>query len=175
MIQNLEVRSIAVVEALSAVIKLGVLIFEATSKRPYLLERYRHLSHEATSGTYSKAVFWWLNGLLKAGYSKLRGVQDLDEIDEGLASITVGHRFEVAWVAADKTKKYALLLTTAWILRWQLLLSAMPRLVLIGPKYAQPFLLDRTITYVSNRNDQPANVGLALVGAYVIVYVGLAI
>ena len=175
LIQNIEVRSIAVVAALSTIIKLGVLVSEATSKRPYLLERYRHLSPEATSGTYSRAVFWWLNGLFKAGYSKLIGLQDLDEIAETLSSINVGGRFEAAWATADKTKKYGLLLTTAKILRWQLLLSALPRLILIGFKYAQPFLLNRTITYVSNRDDQPSNVGWALVGAYAIVYIGLAI
>jgi ATP-binding cassette subfamily C (CFTR/MRP) protein 1 len=175
LIQNLEVRSIAVVGVLSTAVKLGLLISEASSKRPHLLERYKHLSPEATSGTYSRAVFWWLNGLLKAGYSKLLGMQDLDEVDEALSSIAVGRRFEVAWAAADKLKKHALLWTTAWVLRWQLLLSAMPRLVLIGFKYAQPFLLDRTITYVRNRNDQPSNVGWALVAAYAFVYVGLAI
>lgn len=174
-IHDFEFRSIAVVGALSAAIKFGVLVSEATSKRPYLLAKYRNLSTEATSGTYSKAVFWWLNGLLKAGYSKLLSVRDLDEIDEALSSITVGHRFEAAWAAADKTRKHALLRTTAWVLRWQFMLSAMPRLILIGFRYAQPFLLNRTITYVSDRNDQPSNVGWALVGAYAIVYVGLAI
>ena len=175
LIPSLEVRSIAVVEALSACIKFGLLVSEAASKRPYLRERYQNLSLEATSGTYSKAVFWWLNGLLKAGYSKLLGVQDLGNIDEGLASVTVGHRFASGWAAADKTKKYGLLWSTAWILRWELLVSAMPRLVLIGFKYAQPFLLDRTITYVNDRTHQPGNIGWALVGAYTIVYVGLAI
>lgn len=175
LIQNQEVRSIAVVEALSTAIKLGLLISEAASKRPYLLERYKHLSPEATSGTYSRTVFWWLNALFKDGYFKLLGVQDLDEVDEALSSIKVGRRFEAAWAAADRTRKHGLLWTTAWVLKWQLLLSAVPRIMLIGFKYAQPFLLSRTITYVSNRNDQPSNVGWALVGAYAIVYVGLAI
>jgi ATP-binding cassette subfamily C (CFTR/MRP) protein 1 len=175
LIGNLEIRSIAVVGVLSAITKLGLLVSEAAGKRPYLLERYKHLPPEATSGAYSRAIFWWLNGLLKAGYSKLLSVQDLDEIDEALSSITVGRRFEVAWAAADKTRKHGLLWTTAWVLRWELVISAMPRLVLIGFRYAQPFLLHRTITYVSNRNDQPSNVGWTLVGAYAIVYIGLAI
>ena len=175
LIDNVEVRSIAVVGALSIAIKVGVLVSEASSKRAYLLQNYHHLSPEATSGTYSKAVFWWLNGLLRAGYSSLLGVSDLYEIDERLSSAVVARRFEVAWAAADKTRKHALLLTTAYILRWQLLLSATPRLILVGFKYAQPFLLTRTISYVSNRNDQPSNVGWALIGAYATIYVGMAL
>jgi ATP-binding cassette, subfamily C (CFTR/MRP), member 1 len=175
LIDNVEVRSIAVVGALSVAIKVGVLVSEASSKRAYLLQRYHHLSPEVTSGTYSKAVFWWLNDLLRAGYSSLLGVSDLYEIDERLSSAVVRRRFEVAWAATDKTRKHALLLTTAYILRWQLLLSATPRLILVGFKYAQPFLLIRTISYVSNRNDQPTNVGWALIGAYAIIYVGMAL
>lgn len=175
LIEDPEVRSIAVVGALSAAIKVGVLISEASSKRKDLLEQYRNLSPEATSGTYSKAVFWWMNGLLKAGYCSLLGVSDLYEIDERLSSVVVGRRFETAWAAANKTRKHALFLTTAFILRWQLLLSATPRLILVGFKYAQPFLLTRTISYVSNRKDQPGNVGWALIGAYAIVYIGLAV
>ena len=51
----------------------------------------------------------------------------------------------------------------------------MPRALLIGVAFAQPFLLRRTIDYVSNGSGQSGNVGWGLVGAYAIVYISLAL
>jgi ATP-binding cassette subfamily C (CFTR/MRP) protein 1 len=74
-----------------------------------------------------------------------------------------------------RNHKYSLLITVCSVLKWNILASAVPRLLLIGLQFCQPSLIQRTINYVSNRNDQPGNVGWGLVGAYAIVYIGLAL
>jgi ATP-binding cassette subfamily C (CFTR/MRP) protein 1 len=92
-----------------------------------------------------------------------------------MSSIVVGRKFQQAWNSTKKPRKHALLMCTSWALKFNLIASGIPRLLLIGLKYAQPFLLSRTINYVGDRDDQPANVGWGLVGAYAIIYIGLAI
>lgn len=44
-------------------IKSMILIIEAIEKRSILLDRYMHVSPEATSGIYSRSFFFWLNKL----------------------------------------------------------------------------------------------------------------
>ena len=49
-------KSIAAVSAILVVVKLGIVLFEAVSKRHVLLDMYRHLPPEATSGPYSRIL-----------------------------------------------------------------------------------------------------------------------
>lgn len=41
--------------------------------------------------------------------------------------------------------------------------------------YSQPLLLTRTISYVNGEIEPSKNVGYGLIGAYAIVYMGLAV
>ncbi|KAE8452148.1 hypothetical protein EG329_001615 [Mollisiaceae sp. DMI_Dod_QoI] len=168
-------KTIAAVSAASIVVKLGILFFEATSKRHILLDGYQHLPPEATSGPYSRLLFWWINPLLWRGFSSFFEVDDLYAIDDSLASTILGAKFQARWRIANKTRKHSLLMTVCSVLKWNIIGSGAPRALLIGLKFAQPFLIRRTIDYVSNRNDQPGNVGWGLAGAYAIVYIGLAL
>ncbi|OAG36213.1 hypothetical protein AYO21_09607 [Fonsecaea monophora] len=168
-------KSIANLLSLSLAIKLGVLVTEAVEKRGILLEPYRDLPLEATSGIYNKSVFWWLNPLLRLGFSKTLRVDDLYNLDDKLTSVNVAARFRRAWEDTKGHHRFTLCFVSAYVLRWQLLVSACPRLFLIGAKFAQPFLVQQTIQYVSNRNTQTAAVGWGLTGAYFLVYLAQAI
>lgn len=168
-------KSIANLLSLSLAIKFGVLLTEAVEKRRLLLEPYRDLPPESTSGIYNKSVFWWLNPLLRVGFGKNLKVEDLYNLDEDLVSANVEHRFRRAWATIKEPHRFSLLLTTAYVLRWQLLLSALPRLLLIASRYAQPFLVQDTIQYVTNRHEQAASTGWGLVGAFFLVYLTTAI
>ncbi|OQV08053.1 hypothetical protein CLAIMM_12380 [Cladophialophora immunda] len=168
-------KSIANLLSLSLAIKLGVLVTEAVEKRGILLEPYRDLPPEATSGVYNKSVFWWLNPLLRLGFGKTLKLDDLYNLDEKLASANVAARFGRAWADTKEHHRFTLFFVSAYVLRWQLLVSACPRLFLIGVKFAQPFLVQETIQYVGNRQTQTAAVGWGLTGAYFLVYLGQAI
>lgn len=168
-------KSIAAVFAISVVIKLGVLISEASTKRGILLERYRELSPEATSGPYSRILFWWINPLLRRGFNSIFEIDDLYKVDETLSSAVLGADFQARWDAQKATHTYTLLKTILYVLKWSIVGSAIPRALLIGLTFVQPFLIRRTIEYVGNRNDQPSNIGWSLVGAYAVVYTGLAL
>ena len=168
-------KSIGTILALSTAIKIGVIFSEAASKRNILQARYQNLPPESTSNVYSRSVFWWLNGLLRHGSLRVLRVGDLYEMDESLSSAVVGRKFQQAWNSTNKSRKQALLISIGWAMKWSLLASGIPRLLVIGLKYAQPFLLTRTINYVSDKNYQPTNIGWGLIGAYATIYVGLAL
>jgi ATP-binding cassette, subfamily C (CFTR/MRP), member 1 len=175
LLETLTTRSVATILTLSTLVKVGVIIIEAANKRKILLARYQGLPPEATSGIYSRSVFWWLNGLLHAGFLHILQLEDLHAVDETLRSTNVSLNFHRAWSRTKKSREYALLAATWSALKWSLIVSGIPRALLIGLKYAQPFLIQRTINYVADRENQPSNVGWGLVGAYAIIYVGQAL
>lgn len=59
-------------------------------------------------------------------------------------------------------------------LRPMMFYAILPRFAKIGFKYAQPFLISRTITFASSATDAD-NVGWALIGAFGLVFGGLAV
>jgi hypothetical protein len=59
-------------------------------------------------------------------------------------------------------------------LRYMMLYAVLPRFAKIGFKYAQPFLISRTITFAASATDGD-NIGWALVGAFGLVFGGLAV
>lgn len=167
-------RSIAHLQSLSLAIKLIVLITEAVEKRSILLESYRELPPEATSGVYSRSVFWWLNPLLRLGFIKTLRTDDLFTLDKTLSSGNAYRRFQRQWSSVKEYTRFSLLLTTVNVLKWQLLVSAVPRLWLSAARFAQPFLVRQTINYVGH-SDQPSANGWGLVGAYFLIYLIQAI
>ena len=168
-------RTIASIVALSTCVKVVTLVAEVVEKRKILLSQYQHLGPEETSGIYNKSIFWWINPLLRTGFSNVLRVSDLYRLDPTLSSADVERRFTARWKSQPKSGRFALLRTITSVLKWQFLLSALPRLLIIGLKYVQPFLIQRTITYVSDRHNQPANIGWGLTAAYALTYLGMAL
>ena len=78
-------------------VKLLVLIYEATEKRSLLLAPYVDPSPEATSGLYSRGLFWWLNPLFRLGFRNVVNEDDLFAADEDLLSKSLEIRFGRHW------------------------------------------------------------------------------
>ena len=166
-------RSIAHLLSLSLTAKFGVLVTEAVEKRSILLEPYKQLPPEQTSGIYNKTVFWWLNPLLKVGFGTNLRTNDLFSLDETLASANVYRRFQRHWHAKRKHGPNSLIFTTASVLKWQLIASAIPRLVLAASRFAQPFLVQSTLRFVTDK--EGAATGWGLTGAWFLAYLAIAI
>ena len=79
-------------------VKLLVLVSEAIEKRGILFARYASPSPEATSGLYSRGLFWWLNPLFRLGYRNDVTDGDLFASDGDLLSESLGIRFRRHWV-----------------------------------------------------------------------------
>jgi ATP-binding cassette subfamily C (CFTR/MRP) protein 1 len=81
--------------------KAIVLLLEAEEKRRYLNSYDRQRGPEETSGIFSQSVFWWLNVLIKRGFSKVLLMDDLYPIDEYMMSERLGACFRQKWKACE--------------------------------------------------------------------------
>lgn len=179
-------------------IKLFLAIFEAKGKQSLLLPEYASYPAEATSGVYSRALFWWQNSLFKKGFSNTLSVDDLFDLDKHLRSEYLHHLVQSAWARREFTcsltrsprsilltfplmvvnskGSHALFNLTMKRLKWPLLAVVFPRACLIAFNFCQPFLINRAIAYSDEPNtSQTTNVGYGLIGAYFLVYVGIAV
>lgn len=166
--------SIATVFTAAVGVKTVILVAEAIEKRGILLPRYQSSSPEVTSGIYSRSFFWWLNTLMTTGFRRVIHNEDLYPIDEDMTSSVLQNQAQSAWNTANKTRSYALLWSTLKAARRSFAYCIFPRLCVMGFRYAQPFLLSRAVQFTSTTDDSDS-VGWGLTGAFVLVFLGMAV
>jgi ABC-type multidrug transport system fused ATPase/permease subunit len=167
---------VAILYSLAFAIKLCLFIFESLPKTQLEGSPYRDASPEARADMINRALFWWINPTFIRGYSNTLDVSDLPLLDNALGSKNSHLLLSNSWDANKATGKASLLGTAITTLKWPLLSAAPARLALIGFTFAQPLLLKRALA-VSGSEPTPynSNVGYALIGAYFLVYTGMAI
>lgn len=158
-------------------VKLIMFIQEIQGKRNILRAAWQQLSPEATSGIFSRGLFWWVNGLMKKGYNTLLSVEGLYATDESLKSVWLLKKLNSLWEKrkADGAGKHALFFSVLASLKDILLLAVFPRLCLTGFKFAQPFLIHRIISYVQDSTTNTRNDAFGLIGATALIYMGIAV
>jgi ATP-binding cassette subfamily C (CFTR/MRP) protein 1 len=87
-------------------IKLLVLVSEAAEKRKLLYTPYAEPSPEATSGLYSRGLFWWLNPLFRLGFRNVVNEDDLFQADRDLLSKSLEIRFGRHWANRMSSRSY---------------------------------------------------------------------
>lgn len=174
--------------------KLMVLISEAIEKRKLLLTAFTHPSPEATSGLYSRGLFWWLNPLFQLGFRNVVNDDDLFAADDDLRSKSLEIRFSRRW--ANRTsphptcvfqvltfcagKEYPQNHTLAWVMLRTMLgplaTAVLPRLALTFFRFMQPLLISSITKLVNEPDSESAtNRGWGLTAAFGLVYIGLAV
>ncbi|KAL8774136.1 MAG: hypothetical protein Q9209_001244 [Squamulea sp. 1 TL-2023] len=166
----------AVVSTLALVFKFMLLVVEAQKKHKSLRTKWECQSPEATSGLFGRTLFLWLNRLFRKGYGNSLSVEELLPLDKQLMSNYLYDKLQQPWANVAKKSPRSLLMLFFKRLKWRLLAAVPPRLGLIGFKFCQPFLIERAISF----NRQPVtqsstNQGYGLIGAYFIVYCGIAV
>lgn len=81
----------------SCALKAVVLVLEATEKQSLLIDRSKASAKEATSGIYSRSLFWWLNSLLWNGCKSLLTVDTLTALDHALTAPSVPQSLLRRW------------------------------------------------------------------------------
>lgn len=83
----------------SLAMKVVLLVLEAREKRRYLNFSDSQKGPEETSGILSQGIFWWLNTLIRTGFSKVLMMEDLYPIDERMTASVLGTNFRQFWAA----------------------------------------------------------------------------
>jgi len=145
---------LAAVYSSTIAVKVFLLIVEGFEKRDILFDQYRHPSPEVTAGVWSISTFSWLLSLLRLGFSKELVISDLYPTDDSMSTTTLLSQASKCWSSwKHKTKTRAFVWSTMWNLKLQMTLCVVPRLCQIGFKYAQPFLVARTISFSENKSE----------------------
>ncbi|TVY29246.1 ABC transporter [Lachnellula hyalina] len=157
-------------------IKATLLLLESKNKRKCLNPPYNSYPPEAISGVFNRSFFWWLNPTLADGFRKLLTVDDLFKTDNNLLSRPLQERARNYWDKYRTSTRLALLYTIFQCIRLPLAHMVFPRLCLIGFNYAQPFLINSAIAFVSLPiEEQNKSVGYGLIGAAGLIYLGIAL
>ncbi|KAL6714215.1 hypothetical protein ACLMJK_008710 [Lecanora helva] len=160
----------------SVVIKALLVVVEGIEKRTILRDRWRTATPEETAGFYNQAFFWWLNPLFLKGYSKSLELEELYTLDKHLSTDYLYPRVKQAWEELKSKQSHRLLFLYFDRFKWDFLCAVPPRLAYIGFTFCQPFLISRSVELSEQPIDQAStNVGYGLIGAYIIVYMGIAI
>ncbi|KAJ5164333.1 P-loop containing nucleoside triphosphate hydrolase protein [Penicillium coprophilum] len=160
------------------VIRFLLLIAELQEKQKYLIPPFSTYPPEALGGMVNRVAFWWLNPLLTRGARGLLNPANLFSLDRNLKADELQERFSAKWHSALKRStqhRHVLAVVVLSCVRRTLLWAAIPRICLIGFKIAQPLLLYRVIDYLSSTDTTSEAIGNSLIGATVLVYLGIAV
>ncbi|KAH0531953.1 hypothetical protein TsFJ059_000711 [Trichoderma semiorbis] len=167
--------SIRAVLTASFGLKTALLVLEAREKSGHVVGR-QTLAPEETSGLYSRAVFAWVAPLLRTGFQRLLRPADLFPLDEKMSSSGLNERFWWHWRKASpstQANKHRLILCCIVTLRSAIISVIVPRLFLLAFTICQPLVLTRFLGFL-NDGTQSVNIGYGLIGAYGLVYLGIA-
>ncbi|KAK4157426.1 ABC transporter [Chaetomidium leptoderma] len=169
-------HAIAYISVATIVVKSIVLVLEALDKRRLLRPEYRAYPPEATSSIYSRSFFWWLNPLFRQGFGRELDVDDLYVLDKHIQASYCYTRFREAWSSVASKSPYSLLGVSYGVLSWPVLQTIPPRACLTALSFCQPFLINHAIKLSQEPiTDETTQRGYGLVGAYFLVYVGIAV
>ncbi|OJK00394.1 hypothetical protein ASPACDRAFT_52107 [Aspergillus aculeatus ATCC 16872] len=169
-------KSIAIVTSLGVGIKSPLFLLEALEKRRFLRPEYKGYSPEALAGIYNRSFFWWLNPLFKRGFSKILAVDDLFVLDKQLEAKRLHREVEAEWKKGQANGSGSLLSACLRSFKWHVCAVIPPRLMLAALNICQPLLLERSLTFTEQASSPSTkNIGYGLIGAYILVYTGLAV
>ncbi|CAI7603846.1 hypothetical protein PCG10_001957 [Penicillium crustosum] len=169
-------NTLAIVATVAVGVKLLLFVLEAVEKRHILKSEYAGYPPEATAGFYNRAVFWWLNPLFKIGFTGVLRVEDLFALDKELSSERLLARFDEKWSKVTTKSPNTLQWESIKAVKWPLLAGVPARACVVAFNFCQPLLLERSLSFFNSPvNQGTQNIGYGLIGAYIMVYAGLAV
>ncbi|KAF0323666.1 ABC transporter [Colletotrichum asianum] len=153
-----------------------VVPLESIGKKKFLQKTYQSLTKEEETGFWGRSFFTWLLPFFRLGYSRVIHIHDMPEVDLDLTGETAGQALELSWAARKGQKRHVLLRASCRAYRGTICLGVITRLFLTAFTFCQPFLITATVAFMQTpKTPQSEKYGQALVGAYVLTYIGLAV
>ncbi|PVH86961.1 putative ABC multidrug transporter [Cadophora sp. DSE1049] len=156
-------------------VEFAFLVLESTRRRTWNAWNAADHSPEETSSILSLGVYAWLNPLLWRGYHESLTMQHLYALDKKvsidvLSGRTVPHLSQ----NSTETSSWQLMIWLVRSLGTSLVLPVLPRLVLLGFTFCQPFFIQRLLRFLSAPEDDSLTAS-ALISIAVFTYLGIAI
>ncbi|KAJ5544757.1 hypothetical protein N7535_006857 [Penicillium sp. DV-2018c] len=131
-------------------------------------------SQEAELGFWGRCLFAWVLPTLRQGYSRALRADEIPSVDRPLRGHEARLRLQNAWSRCKP--RYRLLKAIFLAYAWDISACIPPRLVLGGFTICQPFLIKAAIDLSRQGSSPPFDeYRKALIGAFVLVYIGMAI
>ncbi|OHW90753.1 ABC transporter [Colletotrichum incanum] len=134
----------------------------------------KHATRELSSGFWARTCFSWLAQTFYLGYSRVISLSDLPGLDPSLESHTLHQDLTAAWDKYDHRRRRSLIRACIRSYLVPFMSPVLPRLFLTVFTFAQPFLINTTVSFVGQQ-DPDANYGRGLIGAWALVYLGIAV
>ncbi|KAJ0117931.1 multidrug resistance-like protein [Diaporthe amygdali] len=166
--------SVRAVFTASFALKACLLVLEAKEKAGLIIGNDRQSNPEVTSGLYSRGLFSWLNPLLLDGFRRLLKPADLYALDKSMKAAVLNDRFWVTWNKVKPNSNNRLLVSCIRTLKWPLMGAIFPRLLELAFTICQPLVLNQFLTFLEDPTES-INHGYGLIGAYGLVYLGIAL
>lgn len=151
-----------------------IAFLESTRKSKTLHPSYKYVTVEQASGFWSRSIFRWVVPSIRLGYSTILSIGDMPRVDESLQGDVAREKLDRAWQRSKG--RYRLVKAVFRAYRWTALSGVVPRIILAGFTFCQPFLITSTVDYFAGEaTEKPKEYGQALVGAFLLVYLGIAV
>lgn len=149
---------------------------ETTHKSKFALPMSNEKTPEETCGLISLCLSLWLQGILRRGFRWQITLDDLYNLGAAMSAQHLEMSFTQQWERSKSSQKnqHTLSRCCAHVLKWPLLGVIPLRLVLLAFTLLQPLLLESLLTYLEESNTS-RDVGHGLIGAYVFIYLGMAV
>lgn len=172
-------NGVAGVQTAAFITKLLLLAIESSSKTAHLVNKDDRTAinrrPEESSGFFSRTLLLWLNPLLHRGYRETLLADHLYELDSELASKDLTELLYRKWKRVKATRHRRLTIALISAFAQSLLIVQIPRFALVGFSLAQPLMIMAALTYVSHHEVLPVQYGRALIGAFALNYIGVAV
>ncbi|KAJ5603346.1 ABC transporter integral membrane type 1 [Penicillium hordei] len=131
---------------------------------------------EGKLGVWGRSFFIWVLPFLQIGYRESLKIEDVPEVDTNLQGQCSGGKLRKSWDSVKKNGAPHLIKAVFRAYGWAYVSAIPPRLAYSCFTFAQPFLITATVNYIGGpSSSEPRIYGNGLIGAYVLMYMGLAV
>ncbi|KAJ6783563.1 hypothetical protein PWT90_09492 [Aphanocladium album] len=152
---NRDMSALGAVSVSSAVIRLILLILDEVPKMNLIIDPIiRDASgKEATSGFWSRSLFFFMGPIFRHGFKHTLRLQDLAAIGIEFSSRRLFTEISKHWNPTEEMGSYALLLACFHTWKGPLYATLLPRLLLTGFNFSQPYILQAVVSTINSTDD----------------------
>lgn len=147
--------SLGAISVASAVVRLTLLVLDEVPKVNLIIDPIiRDASgREATSGFWSRTLFFFMGPVFRIGFKRTLRPQDLSVIGIEFSSKRLFAEISRNWKPAEQMGSYSLLLACFYTWKNALFTTLLPRLLLTGFNFSQPYVLQAVVKAFSRGRD----------------------